>query len=95
MCTLLTDWLTADRFECNHPRDDGTRHVILRSFARSRVITLYHGAYCTVYRKSELQDILKRLRSDRLRKVSTARVQPDDPASSSSHVKLKSRPKSP
>ena len=25
----------ADRFECNHPRDDGTRNVILRSLARS------------------------------------------------------------
>ena len=34
----------ADRFECNHPRDDCTRHVILRSFARSRVISVYHGA---------------------------------------------------
>ena len=34
----------ADRFECNHPRDDGTRNVILRSFARSRVISVYHGA---------------------------------------------------
>ena len=34
----------ADRFECNHPRDDCTRNVILRSFARSRVISVYHGA---------------------------------------------------